>query len=203
MKQRFSIWLFVAVVIILPAAVFAIVKWHENHYVQPPVLGKPGHKVGEFTMWDQHGNLVTERAWDNKVVVANFFFTHCPVVCPKMMRQMKRVQSYARKQILISSFTVDPERDTIEVLKKYADKHDIAHNWQLLTGSKKDIYLLARKDFLVMATDGDGGPDDFIHSDNLVLIDTKKRIRGFYKGTNESEVNRLINDIKKLDDELK
>jgi protein SCO1 len=203
MKQKLSIWLFVAGVIIIPVAVFAIVKWHENRYMDLPVFGEPGHQVGEFTLKNHHGDVVTEKAWDNKIVVVNFFFSHCPVVCPKMMRQVKRVQAYAGKKIVICSFTVDPERDSVAVLKRYADKHDIAHNWQLLTGSKKDIYLLARKDFLVIATDGDGGSDDFIHSDNLVLIDTKKRIRGFYKGTNEREVNRLILDIKKLNSELK
>jgi protein SCO1 len=203
MKGEISIWLFVAGVVFVPLCVFAIIKWHENKYQALPVLGPPNNTVRAFTVVDQHGNKVTEKSWDNKIVVANFFFTHCPVVCPKMVRQLKRVQTFAGKDILISSFSVVPERDSMQVLKKYAKKHDIAHNWLLLTGNKKDIYLLARKDLLVLATDGDGGADDFIHSDNLILIDTQKRIRGFYKGTNENEVNQLINDIKKLSKEVK
>jgi protein SCO1/2 len=194
-------WLFVVAIISVPAGMWAVVKWHQQNHEPLPVLGQPSHRVGAFSVIDQNGNHFNERSLNDKVVVANFFFTHCPVVCPKMIRQLKRVQSYSDPNILIASFSVDPERDSVALLKKYAEKHELRQNWLLLTGNKREIYRLARKDFLLLATDGDGGPDDYIHSDNLVLIDAQKRIRGFYKGTDEREVNQLIRDIQKLHQE--
>ena len=96
----------------------------------------------------------------------------------------------------------DPERDNPERLRSYVNKFSInTNNWQLLTGTKTEIYRLARNGFMIVATDGDGGPEDFIHSEKLVLIDKQRRIRGYYNGTNSAEVNNLINDIKKLQHE--
>jgi protein SCO1/2 len=115
-----------------------------------------------------------------------------------MMYQLKRVQAYGGKNILLCSFTVDPERDSSTRLADYAKLMGIRNNWLLLTGEKKELYRFARKDLLVVATDGDGGPADFIHSDNLVLIDAHKKIRGYYQGTDENQVNQLIRDIQKL-----
>lgn len=198
MRQKIFIWLFFIGVLVVPAGLWAIVKWHEQRYASLPVLGPKDHVIGQFQVFDQDGNNTTSAAINGRIVVANFFFTHCPVVCPKMMQQLKRVQSSGNTDLLFISFSVDPERDSIGVLKRYSDKHGIGHNWKLLTGSKREIYRLARKDFLLLATDGDGGPDDFIHSDNLVLIDAHKRIRGFYKGTDERDVDQLIHDIQKL-----
>jgi protein SCO1/2 len=101
--------------------------------------------------------------------------------------------------IIINSFTVDPERDSVDRLKKYAQQFGVkTNNWNFLTGNKREIYKLARNSFLIIATDGDGGPEDFIHSEKLVLIDKKKRIRGYYRGTDKRDVNQLINDINKL-----
>jgi protein SCO1/2 len=112
-------------------------------------------------------------------------------------------QSYINSDdLLLVSFSVDPERDSAKRLAEYAGKFSIDETkWQLLTGSKKEIYRLARKSFKVTATDGDGGADDFIHSNKLILIDTKKRIRGYYDGTDEKETTQLIKDIKKLENE--
>jgi protein SCO1/2 len=120
-----------------------------------------------------------------------------------MVRNLKKVQQlYAGDPLLlINSFTVDPERDSVGQLKSYAGKMDIHDNWQLITGEKKEIYKLARKSLLVVATDGDGGPNDFIHSELLVLVDQAKRIRGFYNGTDDAEVNNLLRDIKRLEKE--
>ena len=116
------------------------------------------------------------------------------------IRNLKKVQQlYAGdEELMINSFTVDPERDSVGQLLEYATRMDIQKNWQLITGSKKDIYKLARKSFLVVATDGDGGPDDFIHSELLILIDKQKRIRGFYNGTVSGEVDDLLRDINRL-----
>ena len=201
MKQKITIWLFVAAVVIIPISVFAIVKWYEGHFEALPVLGTDHHLVGDFQFKDQHGYIISGETWKNKIVVANFFFTHCLSVCPKMMKQLKRVQAYGNKNILINSFSVDPERDSVEKLKIYATKLETGENWYLLTGDKKELYRFARKDLMIAATDGDGGPDDFIHSENLVLIDLQKRIRGYYKGTDADEVTRLIKDIQKLSNE--
>ena len=122
-----------------------------------------------------------------------------------MTRSLKTVQDAFEEErdgILFNSFSIDPGRDHPGRLKIYAQKFSIAtDNWQFLTGDKKDIYKLARNGFRIVATDGDGGPNDFIHSEKLVLIDRQRRIRGYYDGTNLEDVNNLIHDIKKLQHE--
>ena len=201
--KKYSHWLFVAAIIILPITVFAIVKWYEKEYTALPVMGGEKHTIANFNLSNQHGGLTSLKDWDNKIVVADFFFTHCPVICPKMTRSFKKVQQiYSKeKELLLTSFSVDPERDSVSQLVSYAQRMDINNNWLLLTGDKKEIYKLARNSFLVTATDGDGGPQDFIHSELLILIDKQKRIRGFYNGTIASEVDDLIRDIVRLKNE--
>lgn len=202
MLSKYSKWLFVAVVFIVSFGLFGIVKWYESTFQQLPVFGPEGHTITNFNLQNQHDSNTTLDSWNGKIVVANYFFTHCPSICPKMIYSLKRVQAYANiKNLQLNSFSVDPERDSVTQLQSYASKFDIKGNWNLLTGDKKQLYVLARKSFLVVATDGDGGPDDFIHSDKLVLIDVQKRIRGFYDGTDEASVNSLIKDIKKLANE--
>lgn len=198
--KKYSVWLFVAVVVVFPVTVFAVVRWYENTYTALPVIGGDAHKIGDFDFLNHDGGTTSLKDWNDKIVVADFFFTHCPVVCPKMTRSLKNVQGlYAGdKELLLTSFSVDPERDSVDQLKIYAEKMNIQGNWLLLTGDKKEIYKLARKSFLVTATDGDGGPQDFIHSELLVLIDKQGRIRGYYNGTVPSEVENLIRDISRL-----
>lgn len=203
MKSITPIYLFVIAVIVVPLSVFGITQWYETHIQRLPVLGPENHVIGNFRFKDQAGQFVDNRMWKGKIVVANFFFTSCPSICPKVAYQLKRVQVYADKNILINSFTVDPERDTVSKLKIYADHMGINSNWHLFTGEKISLYRFARKDLMIVATDGDGGPADFIHSENLVLIDPLGRIRGYYKGTEEAEVNSLIRDIYKLKIEFK
>lgn len=113
---------------------------------------------------------------------------------------MKTVQqaNFNKNDLQLVSITVDPERDNASRLNAYAKNMDIKGNWQLLTGEKKQIYKLARNSFKVVATDGDGGPDDFIHSELLVLIDKEKRIRGYYNGTLPDEVETLLKDMERL-----
>ena len=192
--------MFLAAVVLLPMAVFAVVKWYEHSYTKLPVLGAKDHTIANFSLVNQYGATTSLSDWENKITVDNFFFTHCPSICPKMIRNLKKVQQqYAgEEEILINSFTVDPERDSVAQLKHYARRLDIKNNWQLITGDKKDIYKLARRSFLVVATDGDGGPTDFIHSELLVLVDKEKRIRGYYNGTDETEVDNLLRDINRL-----
>jgi protein SCO1 len=199
MKQ-YSAWAFIATVIIFPITVFGVVRWYENAYTPLPVLGPEKHRIQSFDLVSQYDEKVSLNQWEDKIVVANFFFTHCPVVCPKMTRSLKRVQELypGKNDLLFSSFSVDPGRDSVSRLKDYAAQMDIRDNWLLLTGDKKQIYRLARKSFLVSATDGDGGPQDFIHSELLILVDKNKRIRGYYNGTIATEVDDLIRDISRL-----
>jgi protein SCO1/2 len=200
MAKKNSIWVFVAAVVILPVSVFAVVKWYERSFTKLPVLGGEKHTISNFSLTNQHGATTTLNSWDQKIAVVDFFFTHCPSICPKMTRSLKSVQQqYAGDtELVLNSFSVDPERDTVGQLQQYASRMDIQGNWNLLTGSKKQIYQLARKSFLIVATDGDGGPEDFIHSELLVLVDKEKRIRGYYNGTRETDVNDLIRDINRL-----
>ena len=204
MFRKFNIWLFVTAVVILPVSVYAVVNWYEKNVERLPVLINKDHRIADFELTNQHGGITTIKDWDNKIVVADFFFTRCLSVCPKMTNSLKIVQAAAtqNKDLFITSFTVDPEGDSVSRLRQYVKRFDLDEsNWALLTGSKKDIYRLARKSFLVTATDGDGGPNDFIHSDLLILIDKQKRIRGYYEGTIEKEIQQLIKDIKKLENE--
>jgi len=204
MGRKFNIWLFVAIVVVLPLSVYAVVNWYERSVQALPVLISKTHTIADYRLVNQLGKESSIKNWEGKIVVANFFFTHCPSVCPKMTNNLKKVQkaNVGDKNLLFVSFSVDPERDSSEQLQKFARRFNIDEgNWQLLTGSKKEIYRLARKSFQVIATDGDGGENDFIHSDQLVLIDAQKRIRGYYKGTEEKETDQLIKDIKKLENE--
>jgi protein SCO1/2 len=212
MKQKKTILLFLIAAIALPFAAYAVLTFYENKFQRLPVYGeakkingkKIEHHIADFSFTNQDGKIVTSASWSGKIVVANFFFTRCPSICPKMMVNMKKTEEYFRNdpEILFNSFSVDPENDSVKRLKSHASSFNInTDNWSLLTGNKKEIYKLARNSFLVVATNGDGGPTDFIHSDKLILIDTEKRIRGYYDGTDEKEVNKLINDIKKLKNE--
>ena len=157
------------------------------------------HVVKDFTFTNQMGQQVGLHNLPNKVVLVNFFFTSCPSICPKMMANLEKIQqAYVKNDTLLQlvSFTVDPERDTAETLRQYGLKHNInPDNWWLLTGDKKDIYDLARNEFYVSVTKGDGGPDDFSHTEKLVLLDKDHYIRGYYDGTDSNAVRQCANDI--------
>ena len=198
--KKYFAWLFVAAVVCVPLSLFAVVKYWQQRCQKLPVLSAPVQP--SFSCFNQQGRAYSLSQWKGKIVVAHVFFTHCPVVCPKMMYGLKRVVAYANvPQLEVASFTVDPERDSVPQLKAYAQRAQVTGNWQLLTGDKRSIYLLARKALQLTATDGDGGPQDFIHSEKLVLLDRQGRIRGFYTGTSEEEVNNLIRDCRKLQGE--
>jgi protein SCO1/2 len=211
MQKKSTIWVFVILVFLVPIVAYAGYIFYEKKFQKLPVYGKESllkgkkvdHEIPAFELINQDGKISTIHEWNNKIVIVDFFFTHCPSICPKMTTSLKKVQkAFAENEILISSFSVDPEKDNTEQLKWYSGKFGInTANWQLLTGDKKDIYKLARNGFMIVATDGDGGPNDFIHSEKLVLVDKQKRIRGYYDGTSEKEINQLIKDIKKLKDE--
>ena len=159
---------------------------------------KKYHKINDFSLTNQNGLLISQEFYQNKIYIADFFFTTCPDICPIMTENMGYLQNELKNQtdVLLVSFSVTPNVDSVDVLRSYADLKGVDDSkWNLFTGSKKDIYELARKSFLVAKNDGDGGRYDMIHTENFVLIDKESRIRGFYDGTNEDEMNKLLNDV--------
>lgn len=184
----------------------------EAEMVDPDVLMERkgyGHKIGDFSFLNQNNEEITQSFVKNKVFVAEYFFTTCGSICPIMNKQMKRVQAaYSDNEgFKILSFTVNPEIDTVEQMKRYAVAHTADdHQWQFLTGNKDKLYALARKSFFVLKPAeainlGDAG-SDFIHTNNFVLVDRKRRIRGYYDGTSKSSVDSLIHDIGRLLEEF-
>ena len=161
---------------------------------------KKYHKINPFSMTNQNGLTVTEMDYSDKIYVADFFFTTCPNICPIMTANMIYIQEKLKEDdIMLASFSVTPEIDTVEVLKKYSlDKGVNDEKWNLMTGDRVQIYDLARKSFLVAKEDPRGGENEMIHTENFVLIDKEKRIRGYYDGTNLEEIEKLLVDIKIL-----
>lgn len=164
-----------------------------------------GHRIGEFTFTDQNNKPFGLKDVKGKVFVAEYFFTNCGTICPKMTAQMERVQKRFRgnEQFAILSFTVDPANDTVARMAEYAAMHGADNSqWHFLTGSEQDLYSVARRYFFILKpaevrNQGDAG-SDFIHTDNFVLVDQQQRIRGYYDGTSEKEVNMLMHDIERL-----
>lgn len=159
------------------------------------------HKRGNFSLVNQAGEIITQEIIKNKLYVANFFFATCQSICPEMSTNLTLVQKAFETDdsLLILSHSVNPLHDTVEVLKNYALTYNAKKNkWHFLTGNKKQIYDLARNDYMVTALEDDGTAEGFLHSELFILIDTKGRIRGMYDGTNKGEVETLITDIKRL-----
>ncbi|GAA4276584.1 hypothetical protein GCM10022259_13080 [Aquimarina mytili] len=159
------------------------------------------HKIADFELINQNGEIVTQENYKDKIYVADFFFTTCQTICPIMTDHMKEIQDRLKddNDVLLLSHSVTPKIDSVARLKKYALNIGVDDaKWNLVTGDKKQIYDLARKSYLAAKSDGDGGPYDMVHTENFVLVDTKKRIRGFYDGTNPDDIDRLLEDIKIL-----
>jgi protein SCO1/2 len=156
------------------------------------------HKIGDFKLTNQNGKTITPKEFENKIYIADFFFTTCMTICIPMTENMKIVQDEFMDddEIKLLSHTVTPEIDDVPQLRKHADKMGLVDGkWHMVTGDKKQIYNLARKHYLASKTDGDGGPYDLVHTENFVLVDKEKRIRGFYDGTDKQEIEKLIEDI--------
>ncbi|MBC7829941.1 MAG: SCO family protein [Chitinophagaceae bacterium] len=155
--------------------------------------------IADFKLTDQNGSAVTSRLLKDKMYVANFFFTRCGSICPIMTKNISRLQDEFKSEtgILFLSHTVDPEHDSVPVMFQYAQKHHIdSKKWHLLTGSRKELYELSKSSYcLGVETDS---PDNFQHSEKLVLIDNHRIIRGYYDGTSPAEVDKLLQDIKIL-----
>ncbi|TYP76204.1 SCO family protein [Aquimarina intermedia] len=156
------------------------------------------HKIPDFSLINQNGEIVTQENYDNKIYVADFFFTTCQTICPIMTGHMKQIQNEVKDddEVLLLSHSVTPKIDDVTRLRQYAtDKGVIDKKWNLVTGDKKQIYNLARKAYLVAKTEGDGGPYDMVHTENFVLVDKRNRIRGYYDGTNPDAIEVLLEDI--------
>ena len=158
------------------------------------------HTISDFNLINQNGDTITQDFYNDKIYVADFFFTTCQSICPIMTKNMKEIQEKLinDKEILLLSHSVTPEIDSVGQLKKYAIANEINDNkWNLVTGDKKQIYNLARKSYLAVE-DSEFGDFDMIHTENFMLIDKKRQIRGFYDGTDKNEIIRLLSDIEIL-----
>lgn len=156
------------------------------------------HTIADFSLINQNGEIITQNNYKNKIYIADFFFTRCTNICIAMAYNMNQLQEYYKNDadIMFLSHSVTPEIDSVSVLKKYAiDKGVIDGKWNVTTGDKKHIYELARKSYFAVIEDGDGGEDDFIHTEQFVLIDKERRIRGFYDGTDLKDMEKLKQDM--------
>ncbi len=154
------------------------------------------HRVSDFRLIDQFGQTITLDSFRNKIFVANFFYATCPGICKKMnYEQQQAIKGFAwNSSVKFISYTVDPEHDSAAVLLQYAQLHQAApYQWYFLTGDKKQIYDLARKSYFVAAEDS--GHGNFVHTDNMVLVDAKHHLRGYYHGTDSAEVSKMVGDI--------
>lgn len=213
--KTLAIVLFILSVIII-SVIYTILKPKEKLPVyQPEMVNaelvdttvqyvRKYHKIADFELVNQNGEKVTHDDYQNKIYVADFFFTTCLTICPIMTDHMLEIQEKIKNdpEVFLLSHTVFPDADSVPVLKEYAlEKGVDDKKWNLVTGDKKQIYDLARKSYLVSKTDGDGGPYDLIHTENFVLVDKRGQIRGFYDGTNSQAIEELMKDIKILKEE--
>src|SRR5689334_3852854 len=209
-RKKINIVFFTSLIVI-PFTVFGVMRWINNNYTSLPYYGgnesqkgndkAENFSVPSFSFTNQDNQSLTSEFVKDKIWVADYFFTKCTSICPKLTTHLQKVEDAFKQDygVKIISFTVDPDRDSPDVLKTYAAAyHANSSQWQFVTGEKKDLYAFARKGLFIIATDGDGGPDDFIHSEKLVLIDKNQHIRGYYDGTSDNEVDQLIKDITRL-----
>jgi len=156
------------------------------------------HTIADFSFTNQNGKTITQKEYEGKIYVADFFFTTCGSICPKMTTNLVAIQKafVNNPKVMLLSHTVFPETDRVSVLKEYALKNGVIDSkWNLVTGDKKQIYTMARKSYLAVKL---GKPEelyDMVHTENFVLVDSKRRVRGFYDGTKKEEIERLIDDI--------
>lgn len=176
-------------------------KGVDNPFQECPITDTTQHYIPDFAFTNQEGNTVGKAQMEGKITIVDFFFTSCPSICPDMSREMERVNDMFRDEprVQIFSISIDPDYDTPAILKEYADRHYAqAGKWDFLTGDKLETYRLARCGFVIPTLDGNGVPDDFVHSDKFILVDELGRIRGYYSGTNREDVDLLMLEAKIL-----
>ncbi|OSZ81478.1 SCO family protein [Chitinophagaceae bacterium IBVUCB2] len=213
----------VLLALLLPLVAYFIVKRKSenavampSHYLPDSVVAstKKGkrttdtvwHQVANFSLLNQEGKKITLDSLQGKIIIADFFFTRCPTICPSLTKNMKRlaesihngqrVGDRTNKKVHFLSFSIDPERDSVERLKFWADKFQInPDQWWLLTGDKKEIYNLIINELKIPAEDGKGIDTDFVHTDHFVLIDTNRHVRGYYHGLDSMALKKLSKDL--------
>ncbi|MWW25567.1 SCO family protein [Algibacter lectus] len=167
---------------------------------------KTFHKIPDFSLTNQSGETVTQDTFEDKIYVTDFFFTTCPGICPKMTGNMAKIQEEFKNDpdVLLLSHSVMPSTDSVSVLRAYANKNDVIDNkWHLVTGSRDEIYTLGRDHYFVESDLGEvKSIDDFLHTENFLLIDKNKHIRGIYNGLNRASMAQLITDVKALKQEI-
>ena len=165
---------------------------------------KKNHFIGDFKLINQNGETITNKEYEGKIYIADFFFTRCPTICPIMAYNMSELQEHYKDDtdVMFLSHSVTPVMDSVPVLKAYAiAKGIIDGKWNVTTGPKTHIYELARKSYFAVLDEGDGGEDDFIHTEQFVLVDKERRIRGYYDGTEKDDMKKIIADIALLKEE--
>ncbi len=159
---------------------------------------RKNHTIADFQLLNQNGQTITQKDYEGKIYVADFFFTRCKTICIKMAYNMHELQEFYKddNDIMFLSHSVTPVMDSVPVLKAYAEEKGVIDGkWNVTTGPKKHIYDLARKSYFAAEDEGDGGEQDFIHTNLFVLIDKERRIRGFYDGTELEAMEKLKSDM--------
>ena len=163
------------------------------------------HRIPPFSLTNQNGETITEKTFAGKIYVVDFFFTSCPGICPKMTKNMTLLQDAFRDddEVLLMSHSVTPESDSVSILRGYADMNDVQDGkWHLVTGERSEIYDLGRNQYFVEENMGlEKSPSDFLHTENFVLIDQNRHIRGIFNGLDKADIQHLIEDIKTLKNE--
>lgn len=162
------------------------------------------HTISDFKLINQNGKIITQNDYKNKIYIADFFFATCKGICLPMANNMLKLQEHYKNDhnIMFLSHSVTPKIDSVPLLKDYALKKGVIDGkWNVTTGDKKHIYQLARKSYFAVLDEGDGGEQDFIHTENFILIDKERRIRGIYDGTKPKNIQKIINDIELLKEE--
>lgn len=159
---------------------------------------RKNHTIADFNLINQNGETITQKDYEDKIYIADFFFTRCQTICIKMAYNMQELQEFYKNDndIMFLSHSVTPVMDSVPVLKAYAEEKGVIDGkWNVTTGPKKHIYDLARKSYFAAEDEGDGGDQDFIHTNLFVLIDKERRIRGFYDGTELEAMEKLKADM--------
>lgn len=170
--------------------------------VDPSILYEEDHRILDFSLINQLGDTVSLSDVEGSILIVDFFFTRCATICPILTSNLKLIQDRLPDGVRILSHSVTPVADSVSVLSSYALKNGADSSlWWFLTGQKDEIYKLARKSYFACLDEGDGGYQDFVHTENVVLVDTQGRLRGFYDGTREEGISQLYQDLTRLIEE--
>lgn len=207
-KKKLLVLLFI---LLFPSLLYVVLTTGKHNFIHVQYFGPKQtveidgkidtiyHQIPPFKFVNQLGDTVTDKTFSNKIYVADFIFTTCQSICPKMTSNMWHLQDKFMQDttIMLLSHTVNPENDSAEVLNEYAKSYGVDNNkWMFVTGNKKDIYEIALHGYLVNASEDVMAPGGFLHGEWFVLVDQEKHIRGYYDGTNKKDMTRLADEIK-------